>query len=122
MKKLFLLSLILFSITVSAQAPNKLFAVRNGNGIVDAGVTQDQAIYIVFKDPAAKQAVTDALCDTANFGALVRPPGETANQLNQARRQFALDKIRHWLRVKVEQDRQRIEQQKVQPVVTEDLP
>lgn len=108
MKKLILLSILFVAVTVSAQAPNKLFAVKNGNGIVDNGVTQDQAIYIVFKDSAAKLAVTDALCDTANFKALIRPEGETANQLAQARRQFAMDEIKAWLNAKVAQNRQRI--------------
>ena len=41
MKRLFLLSILLASITVTAQVPNRLFAVRNGNGLVDGGVAQD---------------------------------------------------------------------------------
>lgn len=122
MKRLLLLVILLFSVSVSAQAPNRLFAVRNGNGIVDAGVTQDQAVYIVFKDSAAKLAVIDALCDTANFGALVRPANETPQQLAQARRQFALDEIRFWLNGKVEQNRLRIiEEAKAKPDLS-DLP
>ena len=95
MKKIALLLIISCALSVGlAQAPNKLFAVKNGNGIVDTGVVQDQAIYIVFKDAAAKLAVTDALCNTANFGALIRPAGETPQQLAQARRQFAMDESR----------------------------
>jgi len=68
--------------------------VKNGNGLIDNGVTQDQAIYLVFKDSAAKLTVTDALCDTANFKGLIRPEGETPQQLAQARRQFAMDESR----------------------------
>ena len=122
MKKLFLLSILLFTISVSAQAPNRLFAVRNGNGIVDGGVAQDQAIYIVFKGAAAKLTVTDALCDTANFKGLIRPAGETANQLAAARRQFAMDEIKAWLNAKIAENRQRIiEEAKAKPDVS-DLP
>ena len=122
MKKLVLFSLLFVAITASAQAPNKLFAVKNGNGIVDNGVTQDQAVYIVFKDAAAKLTVTDALCDTANFGALIRPAGETANQLAQVRRQFAMDEIRSGLNAKVAQNRERIiEEAKAKPDLS-DLP
>lgn len=122
MKKLILLSILLFAVTVSAQAPNKLFAVKNGNGIVDNGVTQDQAVYIVFKDAAAKLTVTDALCDTANFKALIRPEGETPQQLAQARRQFAMDEIRTWLNAKVAQNRQRIIDEAVAKPDLSDLP
>ena len=122
MKRLFLLSFLLASITVTAQVPNRLFAVRNGNGLVDGGVAQDQAIYIVFKDANSKLAVTDALCDTANFGALVRPPGETAPQLAAARRQFAMDEIKAWLNAKVAANRQRIEQAKLINPDLSDLP
>lgn len=122
MKKLFLLFALLFAVTVSAQAPNKLFAVKNGNGLVDNGVTQDQAIYIVFKDAAAKLTVMDALCDTANFKGLIRPEGETPQQLAQARRQFAMDEIGAWLNAKVAENRARIiEEAKAKPDLS-DLP
>jgi len=70
MKKLLSLSLIFLSITVAAQAPAKLLDVRNGNGIVDAGVAQAQATYMVYKDAAAKTALIDALCDLGNYDAL----------------------------------------------------
>lgn len=108
MKKLLLLSILLFTVGAQAQAPTRLFAVRNGNGIIDAGVTQDQAIYIVFKDASWKLAAMDALCDTANFGALIRPANETPAQLAAARRQFAMDEIRLWLNSKLEANRLRI--------------
>ena len=52
MKHLLLLLVFLFTITASAQAPTKLFDIRNGDGIVDGGVVQSQAMYIVFKDAA----------------------------------------------------------------------
>ncbi len=122
MKKILLLTLFAFTITATAQAPNKLFAVRNGNGIVDSGVTQDQAIYIVFKGAAAKLTVFDALCDTANFGGLIRPAGETAQQLTQARRQFAMDEIRAWLNAKVAQNRGRIIEEAKAKADLSDLP
>lgn len=115
MKKILALSLVFLSITASAQAPAKLLDVRNGNGIIDAGVTQAQATYIVYKDVAAKQDVIDALCDLGNYDALnpATRPGRQA---------FANQEIKNWLRDKVRQNRQRIaEAQK--PVVDEsDLP
>lgn len=122
MKKLFLLSVLLWAATVSAQAPNKLFAVRNGNGIIDSGVTVDQGIYIIFKDSAAKLTVTDALCDTANFKGLIRPEGETPQQLAQARRQFAMDEIKAWLNAKVAQNRERIIEEAKAKADLSDLP
>jgi len=70
MKKLLSLSLVILSVAASAQAPAKLLDVRNGNGIVDAGVTQAQATYIAYKDVASKQDVIDALCDLGNYDAL----------------------------------------------------
>lgn len=99
-----------------------MFAVKNGNGIVDNGVTQDQAIYIVFKNVGAKQDVIDALCDTANFKGLIRPEGETANQLAAARRQFAMDEIKAWLNAKVAQNRERIIEEAKAKADVSDLP
>lgn len=115
MKKLFFSVFFLLSITAVAQAPAKLLEVRNGNGIVDAGVTQAQATYIVYKDAAAKTALIDALCALGNYDALnpaTRP----------SRQNFANQEIKNWLRDKVREHRQRIaESQK--PVVDEsDLP
>ena len=115
MKKLLALSFIFLSITVAAQAPARLFDVRNGNGIVDAGVTQAQATYIVYKDAAAKQALIDALCDLGNYDALnpaTRP----------SRQAFANREIQNWLRDKVKQNRQRRAALQTPVVDESDLP
>ena len=115
MKKLFLFSLVLFTASATAQAPSKLLDVRNGNNIVDGGVTQPQATYIVYKDSAAKQAVIDALCDLGNYGALdpaTRP----------SRQAFANQEIKNWLRDKVKQNRQRLAQLQTPVVDESDLP
>lgn len=115
MTKLFTISLIALTIAASAQAPVKLLDVRNGNGIVDAGVTQAQATYVVYKDVAAKQDVVDALCDLGNYDTLdpaTRP----------SRQAFANQEIKFWLRDRVRQNRQR-KAQLLTPVVDEsDLP
>jgi len=100
MKKLLSLSLVILSVAASAQAPAKLLDVRNGNNIIDAGVTQAQATYIVYKDAAGKTDVIDALCDLGNYDALnpaTRP----------SRQNFANNEIKNWLRDKVKQNRQR---------------
>lgn len=115
MKKLLSFSLVFLSITVSAQAPAKLLDVRNGNGIVDGGVTQAQATYIAYKDAAAKTDVIDALCDLGNYDALnpaTRP----------SRQNFANQEIRNWLRDKVKQNRQRRAQLQTPVVDESDLP
>lgn len=59
---------VVFIIIVNAQPtiPAKLFDVRNGNGIVDAGTTYPQATVIVFKDKAAKDAIIEAFA--AEYG------------------------------------------------------
>ena len=58
----------------SAQAPTKLFDVRNGNGIVDNSVAQPQATYIAYKDAAAKQKVLDAFATAYGYPATVPNP------------------------------------------------
>lgn len=65
---------ILGGTLTSAQAPTKLFDVRNGNGIVDNGVTQAQATYIVYKDQPAKQKVLDAFVSAYGYQATVPNP------------------------------------------------
>lgn len=115
MKKLLSFSLVFLSITVAAQAPTKLLEVRNGNGIVDAGVTQAQATYIVYKDAAAKTALIDALCALGNYDALdpaTRP----------SRQNFANQEIKNWLRDKVREHRQRIAESQKPTVNESDLP
>lgn len=114
-KKLLSLSLVFLSVTVAAQAPTKLLEVRNGNNIVDNGVSQLFATYIAYKDNAAKQNVIDALCDLGNYDALdpaTRP----------SRQAFANQEIKNWLRDKVKQNRQRLAQLQTPVVDESDLP
>lgn len=115
MKKLLSLSLVFLSITVAAQAPTKLLDVRNGNGIVDSGVTQAFATYIVYKDNATKNDLINALCDLGNYDALdpaTRP----------SRQAFANQEIKNWLRDKVRQNRQRLAALQTPVVDESDLP
>lgn len=63
MKRLFLFVLLLFAASAVAQAPAKLFDVRNG------GTTGTQ---IEYKDAAAKQAVIDAFCEVGSWSANLR--------------------------------------------------
>lgn len=114
MKRLFILCLI-FAAPIAAQAPTKLFDVRNGNGIVDGGVAQPQATYIVFRDAAAKTAVIDALCDQCNYDAL-DPATRPSKQA------FANREIQFWLRDKVRASREKAEQKKIVTPDTSDLP
>ena len=67
---LLIFSLFIFGVFATAQAPTRLYDVRNGNGIVDNGTAQPQATYIAYKDAAAKQAVIDAFCDVGNYDGL----------------------------------------------------
>jgi hypothetical protein len=74
-QKLFLsLCLLTFLVTGMSQAPTKLFDVKNGNGIVDNGVAQPQATYIVFKNAAAKQAIIDSFATAYDYQATVPDP------------------------------------------------
>lgn len=74
----FILISILALVTLGAfaqpQIPTRLFDVRNGNNVVDSGVTYPQAIVIVFKDKASKDAVIAAFADQYNYQATVPDP------------------------------------------------
>ena len=115
MKNISLALLLLLSTAAVAQAPSKLFDVRNGNSIVDKGVEQPQAIYIVFRDASAKQAVIDAICDTGNYDSL-----DPATRLTKAA--FANREIQFWLRDKVRSSRERTEAKKIVAPDVSDLP
>lgn len=115
MKRLVILSILLSAGLASAQAPTKLFDIRNGNGIVDAGVAQPQATYIAFRDATAKQVVIDALCDQGNYDAL-DPATRPSKQA------FANREIQFWLRDKVRASREQAEQKKLVAPDTSDLP
>lgn len=115
MKKLLLLFVLLFSASVSAQAPSKAFDVRNGNNIVDSAITQPFATYIVYQDNAKKNNVIDALCDLGNYDALDPATRPT-------RQNFANNEIRNWLKDKVRANRERIAAASVPPVDITDLP
>lgn len=52
---------------VQPQLPAKLFDVRNGNAIVDSGVTYPRATVIIFKDNASKDAMIDAFAAEYNY-------------------------------------------------------
>lgn len=71
MKKLLTITfaLILTGSAVATQK-TKIFGVRNGNGVVDAGITINHATLIVYPDAPSKQIVIDALCATGNYDAL----------------------------------------------------
>jgi len=58
MKKLTILFVVLFSISVIAQAPTRLFEVRNGGATTTS---------IEYKDAIAKQAVVDAFCEIGSW-------------------------------------------------------
>lgn len=115
MKKLILIAILLFTASASAQAPTKLFDVRNGNGIVDGGVVQAQAVYIAFQDNAAKQKVIDALCDVGNYDAL-DPATRPSKQA------FALRELQNHLKDVIRESRQRTAQKSVPAVDVSDLP
>lgn len=81
MKKLLLLTtccLIAFAAGAATMQqptiPTRAFDVRNGNGIVDTGVTYPQAIVIVFKDKASKDEMIDAFAAQYNYQATIPDP------------------------------------------------
>ena len=76
---------------------------------------QSQAMYIVFKDAAAKTTVIDALCDLGNYSAL-----DPATRPSRAA--FARNEIKNFLRAKVQENRQRIERAKYIEPDASDLP
>ena len=111
MKKLFL-SLTLLTATLlqvpsyEAQIPQKLFDVRNGNGLTIDGVTYNQATYIAFKDKASKDAMIDAICAMGGYRATVPNPaydpaveGSQPTIANpQSKQQFYTKRIEQFLR------------------------
>ena len=109
-------ALILFVLPVFAQAPsipNKAFAVRNGNGVVDNGTTYPAAIVIPFKDAAAKQKFLDDYAENNNW----------ANQVpQQTKQQFALDGIQQWMKDQSKAGRQSIINKAVAAADVTDLP
>lgn len=115
MKKLFL-ALILFVLPVFAQAPSiptKAFAVRNGNGVVDAGTTYPAAIVIPFRDAAAKQKWLDDYAGANNW----------ANQVpQQTKQQFALDGLQLWMKQQAKAGRDSAQAKATVPVDVSDLP
>lgn len=81
--------------------PTRLFDVRNGNGVVAAGVTYPQAIVIVFKDKAAKDEVLDAFAAQYNYQAKVADPANpTGPQIDnpQTKAGFANRQITAYVR------------------------
>lgn len=116
MKKLLTITFILaLAGSVAATQKTKIFGVRNGNGVVDNGVTINHATLISYPDAQSKQIVIDALCSTGNYDAL--PEGT-----RPSKQAFANDELRNWLNAKVKEHRAKLaEAQK--PVVDEsDLP
>jgi hypothetical protein len=111
MKKLFL-SLTLLTIALlqvpsyEAQIPQKLFDVRNGNGLTIDGTTYPRANYIAFKDNAAKDAMIDAVCAMGGYQATVPNPaydpaveGSQPTIANpQTKQQFYTKRIEQFLR------------------------
>lgn len=74
MKHLLLLLVFLFTITASAQAPTKLFDIRNGDGAAIGTDTYPSATIIAYQDAAAKTEVIDASVQAdADFEAQEKP-------------------------------------------------
>lgn len=75
MKKLFLFALLAIALiqvpSFEAQIPQKLFDVRNGNGLTENGTTYNRATYIAFKDNASKDAIIDAVCSMGGYQATI---------------------------------------------------
>ena len=115
MKKLAILFVLLLCGAANAQAPTKLFDFRAGNNIVDNGTVQPQAWYIAFKDAAARQAVTDAICAVGNYDAL-DPATRPSKQA------FALRELQFHLRDIVRQSREKTAAKATPVVDTTDLP
>lgn len=89
MKNQFLaiIALVLFSAVCAnaQQIPNKLFDVRNGNGLTmpaggDAG-TYNRATYIPFKDNASKDAIIDAVCYMGGYQDTVPDPNNPGSTI-----------------------------------------
>ena len=75
MKKFLLLPIVFLGfVTITAQAPTKLFDVRNGNGLTLDGVTYNRATVIVFRDNAAKNKVIQRFCEAYGYQATVPDP------------------------------------------------
>lgn len=77
------LSFLTFGLYVShpttAQVPTRLFDVRNGNGLTEAGTTYTRATYIAFKDNASKDAIIDAVCAMGGYQATIPNPAYGRN-------------------------------------------
>lgn len=123
MKRLFILCLILAA-PLAAQAPTKLFDVRNG------GAT---ATTIEYKDAAGKATVIDAFCAAYGYAAKVpnpafdgtKPEDPVSNPTTidnpQSKQQFFNRHLTGYLRGIVENQRGEVERKKI-TVDTSDLP
>lgn len=108
MKKLAILFLLLFSVSVAAQAPTKLFDVRNG------GPTSTT---IEYKDAASKQAVVDAFCELGSWTADLKD----AQGNPVTRQQFFHRELQAIIRDRIRQARAQVAQKAV-VVNDRDLP
>ena len=61
--------------------PTRMFDVRNGNGVVDTGVTYPQAIVIVFKDKASKDEFIDAVATQYKYQATIPDPANPGSAI-----------------------------------------
>lgn len=104
----------LFGLGVVAQKA-KIFGVRNGNGVVDAGVTVNHATLIIYPDAPSKQIVIDALCATGNYDALP----EATRPSKQA---FANNELQNLLNNKVIEYREKLAESQKPVVDKSDLP
>lgn len=103
MKKLFLFTLLAFALiqvpSVEAQIPQKLFDVRNGNGLTENGTTYNRATMIVFKNNASKDAIIDAVCALRGYQSTIdgQPNPQSKQQFFNAFLQQELkDYYREW--------------------------
>lgn len=79
----YLFSILLLAAVVTAsptaQIPQKLFDVRNGNGLTIDSVTYPRATYIAFKNNASKEAIIDAICAMGGYQETVPNPAYDPN-------------------------------------------
>lgn len=103
MKKLFFLALLTIALVQApssgAQIPQKLFDVRNGNGLTIDSVTYSRATYIAYKDNASKDALIDAVCAMGGYQATIGTDAQGQPIPNpQSKQQFYTKRIEQFLR------------------------
>lgn len=83
----------------AAQAPNRLFDVRNGNGTIDGATTYARAVVIPFKDAASEQKIIDSFATAYGYQATIADPANPGQTIPnpQSKKQFFMRQLTRYI-------------------------